>query len=101
MFDISALLADNAGYVVALLVFVASTSVAFLVMTALRNRSTVRRRTLGISADPLDVAGDHTLAGSGRKMAQRLIERTTKHYSSLDDKNLKILRQRLVQAGIF
>lgn len=101
MIDISALLADNAGYIVALLVFVASTCVAFLVMTAVRNRSTVRRRTLGISADPLDAPGDHTLAGSGKKMAQRLMERTTKHYASLDDKNLKLLRQRLVQAGIF
>jgi tight adherence protein C len=37
----------------------------------------------------------------GGQAAQRLIERTTKHYSSLDGKNLKMLRQRLVQAGIF
>jgi tight adherence protein C len=101
MTDISALLDDYAGYLVALLVFVASTCVAFLVMTTVRNRSTVRRRTLGISADPFDVAGGKTLAGSGKKMAQRLIERTTKHYSDIDDKNLKLLRQRLVQAGIF
>src|SRR5262249_5023416 len=35
------------------------------------------------------------------KAAQRLLERTTKHYSSMDDKNMKALRQRLVQAGIF
>jgi tight adherence protein C len=97
--DISALVSDYAGYLMALLVFVASTSVAFLVMTAVRNRSTVRRRTLGIAADPLD--GGSSLAGSGKKMAQRLIERTNKHYASIDDKNLKLLRHRLVQAGIF
>lgn len=101
MIDIMAVLADNAGYIVGLLVFVASTSIAFLVMTTLRNRSTVRRRAAGISADPFDVAGGHSLAGSGKKMAQHLIEKTTKHYSSIDDKNLKVLRQRLVQAGIF
>jgi tight adherence protein C len=35
------------------------------------------------------------------KAAQRLIERTTRHYSSVDDKNMKMLRHRLVQAGIF
>ena len=101
MSDISALIAANAGYIVGLLVFVASTSVAFLVMSAARNRSTVRRRAAGISADQLDSAGNRSLAGSGKKMAQRLIDRTTKHYSSIDDKNLKLLRQRLVQAGIF
>jgi tight adherence protein C len=101
MSDISALVADNAGYIVGLLVFVASTSVAFLVMAAARNRSSVRRRAAGISADPFDASVDHTLAGSGKKMAQRLIERTTKHYASLDDKNMKLLRHRLVQACIF
>jgi tight adherence protein C len=101
MSTISALIAANAGYLVGLLVFVASTSIAFLVMTTARNRASVRRRAAGISADPFEAAGSSTLAGSGKKMAQRLIERTTKHYASIDDKNLKLLRQRLVQAGIF
>jgi len=101
MSDITALIADNAGYLVGLLVFVASTSIAFLVMSTARSRSSVRRRAAGISADPFDLDGSHTLAGSGKKMAQRLIERTTKHYASIDGKNLKLLRQRLVQAGIF
>lgn len=101
MFDISALIAANAGYLVGLLVFCASTSIAFLVMSTARNRSSVRRRAAGISADPFEASGSRTLAGSGKKMAQRLIERTTKHYASIDDKNLKLLRQRLVQAGIF
>jgi tight adherence protein C len=101
MSNITALIADNAGYLVGLLVFVASTSIAFLVMSTARSRSSVRRRAAGISADPFDPGGSHTLAGSGKKMAQRLIERTTKHYASIDDKNLKLLRQRLVQAGIF
>ena len=101
MIDISTLLADNAGYVVGLLVFVATSAIAFLAMSTARNRSTVRRRAADISADPFEAAGSRTLAGSGKKMAQRLIERTTKHYSTIDDKNLKLLRQRLVQAGIF
>jgi tight adherence protein C len=35
------------------------------------------------------------------RAAQRLLERTTRHYSSMDDKNMKMLRQRLIQAGIF
>ena len=38
---------------------------------------------------------------SSRKMAQRLLEYTTKHYSESGGDSMKVLRQRLVQAGIF
>lgn len=99
-FDLASLMSDNAGLVVAALVFVATTAVAFMAMTSLRARGAVRRRAAGISGDPSG-EGAHSLAGSGKKAAQKLIERTTKHYATLDDKNLKLLRQRLVQAGIF
>jgi len=99
-FDLASLLSENAGLVVAALVFTAVTCVAFVVMNGLRARGAVRRRAAGISADPADLAAG-TLAHSGRKAAQKLIERTTKHYSTIDDKTLKLLRQRLVQAGIF
>ena len=98
------LLNEHAGILVTVLVFVPAATVAFLVMTGLRVRGAVKRRAAGISSDPLEHgggAGTNTLAHSGMKAAQRLIERTTKHYSTLDDKNMKMLRQRLIQAGIF
>lgn len=98
-FDLASLLSDNAGLLVGMLVFAATTSLAFLVMAGLRTRGAVRRRAAGISSDAS--ANNRTLRGSGKKAAQKLIDRTTKHYSTLDDKNLKLLRQRLVQAGIF
>ena len=40
-------------------------------------------------------------AYSALKAAQTLINHTTKHYSSLDSKDMKRLRHRLVQAGIY
>lgn len=98
------LLTEHAGILVTVLVFVPAATLAFLVMTAVRVRGAVRRRAAGITNDPLDHGaggGTNALAQTGMKAAQRLIERTTKHYSTLDDKNMKLLRQRLVQAGIF
>jgi tight adherence protein C len=35
------------------------------------------------------------------RMAQRLIEYTTKHYSDSNSENMKVLRRRMLQAGIF
>jgi len=35
------------------------------------------------------------------KAVQRLIDHTTRHYASLDESNMRVLRNRLVQAGIF
>jgi tight adherence protein C len=71
-------------------------------MRAMRIRGTVKRRAAGITSDELTPGGGSaSLRNSGMKAAQRLIERTTKHYSSMDNKSMKLLRQRLVQAGIF
>jgi tight adherence protein C len=88
--------------VVMALVFIPTATLAYFIMRAVRVRGTVKRRAAGISGEELmSAGGSHSLRHSGMKAAQRLIERTTKHYSSMDDKNLKLLRQRLVQAGIF
>jgi tight adherence protein C len=92
----------GASLLVAMLVFIPAAMIAFLFMAGVRVRGAVRRRAAGISAELLAGSdGDNSLRGSGMKAAQRLIDRTTRHYSSFDDKNMKLLRQRLVQAGIF
>jgi tight adherence protein C len=101
LLDIAANYGISANVLVMALVFIPAATVAFFVLSAIRVRGAVRRRAAGISADMLMAEGGGTLRSSGVKAAQRLIDRTTKHYSSLDDKNLKALRQRLVQAGIF
>jgi tight adherence protein C len=77
--------------------------VAVMVMAAVRLRGAVKRRAAGIGSVSFDQGGPgrNSLANSGMKAAQHLIDRTTKHYQSLDDKNMKLLRHRLVQAGIF
>lgn len=84
------------------LVFIPTAMLAFFVMRAVRVRGTVKRRAAGISGEELmSAGGSHSLRHSGMQAAQRLIEHTTRHYASMDDKSMKQLRQRLVQAGIF
>jgi tight adherence protein C len=83
-------------------VFIPTALLAFFVMRALRVRGTVKRRAAGIRTEDLvSSGGSGSLRHSGMKAAQRLLDRTTKHYSSMDNKSMKMLRQRLVQAGIF
>jgi len=101
LLDIASTYGVSPNVLVMALVFIPAATVAFFVMSAIRVRGAVRRRAAGISADLLDSEGGGTLRSSGIKAAQRLIDRTTKHYSSFDDKTMKALRQRLVQAGIF
>jgi tight adherence protein C len=94
------LFGDNASMMVTLLVFLASATFAFSIMAVLRVRGSVRRRAAGISAAGI---GDDasSLRGSSRKAAQRVIDYTTRHYSTDDGKDMKVLRQRLIRAGIF
>ena len=102
LLDIISMSGDSANVVVMALVFIPAATIAFFVMAAIRVRGAVKRRAAGISTDMMmSSGGRHSLRHSSVKAAQRLIDRTTKHYSSIDDKNMKALRQRLIQAGIF
>lgn len=102
LLDIAAEYGVSPDLVVMALVFIPAATIAYFVMAGLRVRGAVRRRAAGISADVLESSpGGNSLRSSGMKAAQRLIDRTTKHYSSLDGQNMRVLRQRLVHAGIF
>ena len=102
LLDMLATNGGSASVVVMALIFIPAATVAFFVMAMIRVRGAVKRRAAGISREVLDSPdGDGSLRSSGIKAAHKLIERTTKHYASMDDKNLKMLRHRLVQAGIF
>jgi len=75
---------------------------AFSVMAAVRVRGSVKRRTERILTDEERKANySRSLQHSSRKTVAKLIESTTKHYGSANDENMKVLRRRLVQAGIY
>jgi tight adherence protein C len=94
---------DSSTMMLALLVFLATTVLTLGVMLTARARGAVKRRAAGI----VDIAGDagdqRVLRASSLKAVQRLLDYTTKHYAATekDKGDMKLLRRRLVQAGIF
>jgi len=87
----------------AVLIFLAAAVLAYGMMAAVRVRGAVKRRAAGIGeapdGDPANEGG--SLRQTSLKAAQRLLDYTAKHYGSGYEGDAKILRQRLVRAGIF
>jgi tight adherence protein C len=80
------------------LVFLAVATVAFAVMVAMRAREAVRRRAAQVNAGSGHSQG---LQHSGMRAAQRIVDYANKHYASLGTEELKLLRRRLLNAGIY
>jgi tight adherence protein C len=93
--------AFGAPTMLSLLVFLAAGTLAFAVMVGIRAREAVRRRAARVSIDEESVGGRRSLRHSGLRAAQRLVDYTAKHYSSAESKDTKVLRQRLMRAGIY
>ena len=105
--DISAILtgvfSDSSAMMLAVLVFLATAIPTFGVMAAVRVRGAVKRRTAGIDSPTGGAAGQDpgSLRQSGLKAAQKVLDYTAKHYGSTEKGDAKVLRQRLIRAGIF
>ncbi|MBV9262088.1 MAG: type II secretion system F family protein [Pseudolabrys sp.] len=92
--------ADPASAMAGLMIFLAAGTMAFALMMFLRSRSAVKRRASRINEEPA-ANSKRALRHSSRRIAHRLLEATTRHYASANSDNLKVLRRRLVQAGIY
>ena len=90
-------------FMVTVLVFLAATTFAFGVMAVVRVQGSVKRRAAAIGklADGSRGDGSRSLRHSSLKAAQRVIEYTAKHYSGQDSAEMKVLRRRMIQAGIY
>ena len=95
---VSDIVRDGSTMLMALLVFLAAGTLAFSGMVIVRVRGSVKRRTSRIMADS---SSGRSLQHSSQKTVAKLIEYTTKHYSTANDENMKVLRRRLIQAGIY
>jgi tight adherence protein C len=86
-----------------LMVFLAATVLAFAVMASVRVRGAVKRRAAGINAKLAAEGGAPGRARhrAGAKAAERIIDYAQKHYGSADSKDMKVLRKRMVLAGIY
>jgi tight adherence protein C len=104
MFDILAgVFDDGSAMMLALLVFLATAVLAFSLMLGIRSRGAIKRRAAGIAEYSGDAHETGSLRNSSLKAVQRLLDYATKHYASTDkDKGeMKVLRRRMIQAGIF
>ena len=92
----------NNQLMVTVLVFLAATTLAFGVMAIVRVQGSVKRRAAGIGKVTDGEAGNpRSLRHSSLKAAQRVIEYTTKHYSDGNGEEMKVLRRRMIAAGIY
>src|SRR5579864_6696808 len=97
----SSIFRDNANLLMAVLVFLAAGTLAFSVMVFVRVRGSVKRRAANILDESERGNPKRSLRYSSLKAVARLIEYTTKHYSTTNDENMQVLRRRLIQAGIY
>ena len=86
----------------AVVVFLAAGTLAFTVMAGVRLRGDIKRRAASINrSSDQENGGGHGLRESSLKAAKQLLDYTTKHYATTDTKNMKVLRQRLIQGGFY
>ncbi len=93
----------NSQLIVTVLVFLAATTFAFGVMAVVRVQGSVKRRAAGIGKLTGERQGDgpRSLRHSSLRAAQRVIEHTTRHYSDQNNDEMKVLRRRMLMAGIY
>lgn len=91
---------DAASTMLTLLIFMAAAILAFAIMASLRLHGAMKRRAAGISVEADGRSGSRrSLQGS--RVAQRIVDYAHKHYGESDSKDMKVLRKRLVVAGIY
>lgn len=101
---IAPLVGNNPVTLVSALIFFATAALALGIMSVLRNRAELKRRANAITIDVPgrvnDSSDKRSLRYASIAAAQRLIEYTTKHYAAADNANMKVLRRRMIEAGI-
>src|SRR2546429_1203337 len=96
------LFGDGSLKVLALIVFIATAATAFGVMALVHSRGAVKRRAAGINHNTGELGeNDNSLRRSSLKAIQRVLDYTSKHYEAGDKGDGKVLRRRMVQAGIY
>jgi len=91
-------LRDSQSLLLTLLVFLAAGTLAFAVMAVMRARVSVKRRHARIMDAPRNPR--RALRHSSAKAVSRIVDYTNKHYA-VDEDAMRVLRRRLIQAGIY
>jgi tight adherence protein C len=93
---------DSSVTMLAVLVFLATAVLTFGVMVTVYSRGAVKRRAAGINLNSGEAEKEQgSLRQSSKKAVQRVLDYTNKHYSQGDKGDAKILRRRMILAGIY
>jgi len=92
---------DQQSLLTALMIFLAAGTAAFTVMAFVRVRGAVKKRTERVMEEGGRSNPKRSLRYASLSAVTQLIEYTTKHYASTESDAMKVLRQRLIQAGIY
>jgi tight adherence protein C len=94
---------DSSVTMLAVLVFLATAVMAFGIMVTVHSRGAVKRRAAGINLNSGEGADNDqgSLRQSSMKAVQRVLDYTNKHYSQGDKGDARILRRRMILAGVY
>ncbi len=94
---------DSSVLMLAVMVFLAVAVLTFGVMATVHSRGAVKRRAAGINQNSGEGQSEDkkSLRQSSLKAVQRVLDYTSKHYGNGESGDAKVLRRRLIQAGIF
>jgi tight adherence protein C len=98
--DIAGSLFEDGMVTLSLLIFLGVGTLAFALMIGLRARNEVRRRAAAVVPEG-DAPDRSKLQTSGIAAMRKLVDYTAKHYVSADSEDIKVLRRRLLHAGIY
>ena len=89
---------DSQSIMLTLVVVLAAGTLAFAIMAVMRSRGSLKRRHARIVDAPRNPR--HALRHSSARAVARIVDYTNKHYSG-DQEAMRLLRSRLIQAGIY
>src|SRR3954451_11536 len=97
------LFGDASIMMLALMIFLAVAVLSFGMMAMIRTRGLIKRRASGIAeySGEREAAESRSLRQSSLRAVQRILDYTTKHYTANQEGAAKVLRRRMIQAGIF
>src|SRR4051794_9428203 len=93
---------DGSVTMLAVLVFLVTAVLTLGGVVTVYLRGAVKRRAAGVNLDSGKADNDQgSLRQSGTRAVQRVLDYTNKHYSQGDKGDARILRRRMILAGIF
>lgn len=102
--SLASIFGGNPATTLSALIFLAATAFSLGIMSVIRNRAELKRRASAINIEipgrPNDALDKRSLRFASINAARKLIDYTSKHYAAEDGASLKVLRRKLIEAGI-